>query len=74
MKPWDGIFEHYRYKVSERLLVDDDGSVYYKTPDGVLHLWCDPARLRGHLQRLWQVTHGEAVENLWGLENTGRNQ
>lgn len=52
MKPWDGIFEHYRYKASERLLVDDDGSVYYKTPDGVLHLWCDPARLRGHLQRL----------------------
>lgn len=75
MKPWGGIFEHYHYKASERLLVDDDGSVYYnKTPDGVLHLWCDPARLRGHLQRLWQVTHGEAVENLWGLENTGRNQ
>lgn len=74
MKPWDGIFEHYHYKASERLLVDVDGSVYYKTPDGTLHLWCDPARLRGHLQRLWQVTHGEAVENLWGLENTGRNQ
>lgn len=74
MKPWDGIFEHYHYKASERLLVDVDGSVYYKTPDGVLYLWCDPARLRGHLQRLWQVTHGEAVENLWGLENTGRNQ
>lgn len=35
MKPWDGIFEHYHYKASERLLVDDDGFVYYKTPDGV---------------------------------------
>ena len=64
MKPWNGVFRQYRYKAPERLLVDAGGSVYYKTPDGVLHLWYDPARLRGHLQRLWQVTHGEAVKNL----------
>ena len=73
MKPWDGIFEHYHYKASERLLVDDDGSVYYKTPDGVLHLWCAADRLRRHLHRLWNVTHGEAVENASYIAATGRN-
>lgn len=74
MKPWNGIFEHYHYKASERLLVDVDGSVYYMTPEGVPALWCASTRLRGHLHRLWQVTRGEAVENLWCSEDINRNR
>lgn len=34
------------------------------TPEGVPALWCASERLRGHLQRLWNVTHGGTVENL----------
>lgn len=29
MKPWNGVFQQYRYKAPERLLVDAGGSVYY---------------------------------------------
>lgn len=43
MKPWDGIFEHYHYKASERLLVDDNGTRYRYTlqynPLALLHTW-----------------------------------
>lgn len=29
MKPWNGVFQQYRYKAPERLLPDAGGSVYY---------------------------------------------
>lgn len=41
MKPWDGVFQQYRYKAPERLLVDAGGSVYY----------FDPGRASGALVR-----------------------
>ena len=31
MKQWNGVFQQYRYKAPERLLVDAGGSVYYTT-------------------------------------------
>lgn len=73
MKPWNGVFQQYRYKAPTGLLVDAGGSVYYMTPEGVPALWCASERLRGHLQRLWDITHGGAVENLAYIAATGRN-
>lgn len=73
MKPWDGIFQKYRYKAPDGLLVDACGNVYYKTSEGVLSLWCASNRLRGHLHRLWSITHGEQVENLAYIAATGSN-
>lgn len=73
MKPWNGVFQQYRYKAPAGLLVDAGGSVYTWTPEGVPALWCASERLRGHLQRLWNITHGEAVENLAYIAATGRN-
>lgn len=73
MKQWGGVFCQYRYKAHERLLVDVGGSVYYLTPEGLPALWCASERLRGHLYRLWNITHGEAVENLAYIAATGRN-
>lgn len=52
MKPWNGVFQQYRYKAHAGLLVDAGGSVYYMTPEGVPALWCASERLRGHLHRL----------------------
>lgn len=46
---------------------------YYLTPEGLPALWCASERLRGHLHRLWNITHGEAVENLAYIAATGRN-
>lgn len=73
MKPWDGIFQKYRYKAPDGLLVDAGGNVYYKTSEGVPALWCASGRLRGHLHRLWNITHGEQVENLAYITATGSN-
>ena len=73
MKPWDGIFQKYRYKAPGGLLVDTGGNVYYLTSEGVPALWCASNRLRGHLHKLWNITHGEPVENLAYITATGRN-
>ena len=73
MKPWDGVFCQYRYKAPEGLLVDAGGSVYYLTQEGLPALWCAVESLRGQLHRLWNITHGEAVENLAYIAATGRN-
>lgn len=74
MKPWNGVFQQYRYKAPAGLLVDAGGSVYYNmTPEGVPALWCASECLIGHLHRLWNITHGEAVENLAYIAATGRN-
>ena len=73
MKPWDGIFQKYRYKAPDGLLVDAGGNVYCLAPGGLPALWCAYERLRGHLHRLWNITHGEAVENLAYIAATGRN-
>lgn len=73
MKPWNGVFQQYRYKAPEGLLVDTSGSVYYMTHEGVPALWCASGRMREHLHRLWNITHGGAVENLAYIAATGRN-
>lgn len=69
MKPWNGVFQQYRYKAPAGLLVDAG----YMTPEGVPALWCASERLIGHLHRLWNITHGEAAENLAYIAATGRN-
>lgn len=71
MKPWNGVFQQYRYKAPAGLLVD--AGVINMTPEGVPALWCASERLRRHLHGLWNITHGEAVENLGYISATGRN-
>lgn len=34
MKPWNGVFQQYRYKAPAGLLVDAGGSVYLHDPGG----------------------------------------
>ena len=73
MTPWDGVCGKFHYLHSDGLLIDGKGSIFYMNAEGVPALWCAADRLRQHLHRLWNVTHGEAVENASYIAATGRN-
>ena len=57
LKPWDGICGYLRYKMSEQLLIDEKGTIYYISADGSLQIWCTAGRIRQHLHRLYQITN-----------------
>lgn len=73
MTPWDGVCSNYRYKDPAGLLVDEGGTVYFIAPSGGVFVWCRAVDLRRHLHRLWNITHGKAVENTAYIAATGRN-
>lgn len=73
MTPWNGVFQQYRYKAPAGLLVDAGGLVYYLTSEGLPALWCASECLRRYLHRLWNITHGGAVENAAYIAAPGRN-
>lgn len=56
LKPWNGICGYLQYKMSEQLLIDEKGTVYYIGADGEPWIWCSADRLRYHLHRLYQIT------------------
>ena len=56
LKPWDGICGYLQYKMSDKLLTDEKGTVYYIGADGEPWIWCSADRLRYHLHRLYQIT------------------
>ena len=56
LKPWDGICGYLQYKMSEQLLIDEKGTVYYIGADGQPRIWCSADSLRYHLHRLYQIT------------------
>lgn len=60
---WDGICGNLKLIDHEKLLVDEKGTIYYKTQDGKLHIWCENngQRLYSHLHHLWFITQGKAV-------------
>lgn len=58
MTPWDGVCGQFHYLHSDGLLIDGKGSIFYMNAEGVPALWCAADRLRRHLHRLWNVTHG----------------
>lgn len=59
-KPWDGTTPEspHRYDVSTSthpLFISSEGSIYYRSNDGELCIWCARVRLKYHLQRLYQI-------------------
>ena len=56
LKPWNGICGDLQYKMSDELLIDEKGTVYYIGADGEPWIWCSADRLRYHLHRLFQIT------------------
>ena len=56
LKPWNGICGYLQYKMSDGLLTDEKGTIYYIGADGEPWIWCSADRLRYHLHRLYQIT------------------
>ena len=56
LKPWDGVCGYLQYKMPDKLLTDEKGTVYYIGEDGEPWIWCSADRLRYHLNRLYQIT------------------
>lgn len=73
VKPWDGVYNQYRYRDAEGKYIDDGGTVYYADSDGVLRIWCCGSRLNRHLRGLWNITRGASVENMVYIAEAGRN-
>lgn len=57
LKPWNGIYNGYRYTHPEGLEVSPDGCIYYTDSDGEKCVWCAPCRLLYHMVRLYQIGH-----------------
>ena len=62
MKKWNGKdkWSNYQYDINEiekwRMTIDDNGTVYYKTPDQSEEsspmVWCTASRLTDHLHKI----------------------
>ena len=58
---------------SEKYYLPQDIRYYHGSEQAAFADWCASNRLRGHLHKLWNITHGEQVENLAYITATGRN-
>lgn len=60
LKPWSGTtpessIVYPTNKSSHPLFTDSGGNIYYLSIDGNMLIWCPRCRLRGHLNRLFQM-------------------
>lgn len=60
LKQWDGTTSEspHKYPVEKsphKLLVNENGDVFYISGSGSICTWCARSRLRYHMQRLYQI-------------------
>ena len=59
LEKWDGRYEWFQYPKEDidawNLMIDDDGTILYKTRDGQLGVWCPASRLRSHMVKLFHI-------------------